>query len=71
MGTVVVAYALVWLKRILKDLEVSINDPILLYWDNLNNMHLARNPDFHPPTKHIDVHYHIIQECFLVGDVHL
>ena len=70
-GTVVVACEVVWLKRILKDLDVSINDPILLYCDNLNSFHLAQNPVFHAQTKHIEVQYHFIQESVLGGDVNL
>ena len=29
---------------------VSIVDPILLYYDNLNSIHLVRNPVFHTRT---------------------
>ena len=47
----------VWLKRILKDLDFSIKDPILLYYDNMSSIHLAQNPVFHARTKHIKVHY--------------
>ena len=37
----------------------------------MSNIHLARNPIFHARTKHIEVHYHFIQECVLVNDVEL
>ena len=50
----------VWIKRILKDLDVSIKDLILLYCNNLNNIHLAQNPGFHTRTRHIEVHYYLI-----------
>ena len=71
MGVVVVACEVVWFKRILKDLDVSINNAILLYCDNLSSIHLARNPIFHARTKHIEVHYHFIRERALAGDVDL
>ena len=61
-GATVAACKVVWLKRILKDLGVPIKDPIPLYCDNMSNIHLARNPVFHPRTKHIEVHYHFICE---------
>ena len=61
----------VWLKRILKDLGVPIKDPTSLYWDNMSNIYLARNPVFHARKKHIEVHYHFIQERVLAGDVDL
>ena len=61
-GAVVAPYETVWIKRILKDLDVSINDPIFLYYDNLTSIHLAW-------TKHIEVHYHFIRERVVAGDV--
>ena len=60
-GAVVAACEAVWFKKILKDLDVSIKDPILLYYDNMSNIHLTRNPVFHAQTKHIEVHYHFIR----------
>ena len=63
-GAVVAPYETVWIKRILKDLDVSINDPIFLYYDNLTSIHLAW-------TKHIEVHYHFIRECVLARDIYL
>ena len=65
----VVACEAVWLKTIQKDLGVPIKDPIPLYCDNMNSIHLARNPVFHARTKHIEVHF--IRESVQVGDVNL
>ena len=64
---VVATCEVVWLKRILKDLDVSINDRILLNYNNLNSIHLARNSQ----TKQIEVHYQFIRERILAGDVDL
>ena len=62
----------IWLnKRILKDLHVSINDPILIYYDNFNNIHLAPNLVLNARTKHIKVHYNFIKQHVIVGDVDL
>ena len=36
----------VWLKRILKDLGVPIADPIRIFYNNMSNIYLARNPVF-------------------------
>ena len=66
-GVTIDACETLWLKRVLKDLDVSINDPILIYCDNLNSIHLAQNPVFNARTKHIVVLYHFIQERVLVG----
>ena len=66
-----VACEVVCLKRILKDLDVSITEPTFIYYDNLSNIHLARNPIFHAQTKYIELHHHFIRECVLAGDVDL
>ena len=58
-----------WLKRILEDLDVPFKDPILLYYDNMSSINLARNTVFHTQTKHIEVHNHFIRKRFLVGDI--
>ena len=70
-GAVVAACEAVWLKRILKDLGVCVVDMILLYCDNMSNIHLTRNAVFHAWTKHIEVHYHFIREGVLTVDIDL
>ena len=59
----IAACEVIWLKRILKDLGVPIKHPVLLYYDNMSNIHMAHNPIFHAQTKHIEVPYHYIREC--------
>ena len=56
----------IWLKRILKDLEVPIKDLTPLYYDNMSSIYLAGKPMFHTHTKHIEVHYHFIWERIVV-----
>ena len=60
-----------WLKQILNDLGIPIKDLMLLYFDNMSSIYLARNSVFHARTKHIEVHYHFIQEFVLAVDVDL
>ena len=52
-------------------MDVSIQDPNFLYYDNLNNVHIARNLVFRAQAKHIEVHYHFIRECVMARDVDL
>ena len=47
------------------------NKPILIHCNNLSNIQLTKDPVFHARTKHIEVHYHYIRECILVGAIHL
>ena len=52
----------VWLKQILTDLGKQINQPISIHVDNESAIKLAKNPEFHKRTKHIDVRYHYIRD---------
>ena len=51
----------VWLSRLLKNVGVKQEEPILIYEDNQGAIELSRNPKFHNRTKHIDIPYHFIQ----------
>ena len=46
-GAAVVTCEAIWLEQLLKDLQVDVVDPTTNYCDNLNNIHLAKNPVFH------------------------
>ena len=61
----------VWPKRLLKDLQVEVFDPMRIYSDNLSSIQLAKNPVFHARTKHIEMHYHFVREHVLSGEVEL
>ena len=52
----------IWLKRVLKDMQVELSNPMTIYYDNLSSIHLAKNPVFHARTKHIEVHYRFVRE---------
>ena len=52
----------IWLKRLLKDFNEPVDEPIRIYCDNQSSIQLARNSVFHAQTKHIEVHYHYIRE---------
>ena len=41
--------------------------PIHLFLDNQSAIHLTENPKFHNRTKHIDVKYHFIRDCYSEG----
>ena len=50
---------------------MEVFDPTTIYCDNLSTIKLAKNPIFHARTKHIEVHYHFIQERVMAEDVNL
>lgn len=57
---------LVWLNRLLDNLDVDIENPVL-HLDNQGAIKLTKNPEFHKRTKHIEVRYHFIREKFEEG----
>ncbi|MCO5586307.1 hypothetical protein L7F22_040246 [Adiantum nelumboides] len=70
-GAIVVACEVAWLKMLLQDLEIQVQDLIVIYCDNLSSIQLAWNRVFHACTKHIEVHYHFIRERVLDIDIDL
>ena len=70
-GAVVAACEVAWLRTLLGDLGVHVDERVVIYCDNLSSIQLARNPVFHARTKHIEVHYHYIREKVLTSDIEL
>ena len=50
-----VACEVVWLQKLLYDLDVQVDGPVVIYCNNMSSIQLARNPVFHARTKHIEV----------------
>ncbi|OWZ14358.1 Glucan endo-1,3-beta-glucosidase [Phytophthora megakarya] len=46
----------------LKELKVRQDEPSCVYVDNESAKKLAKNPQFHNRTKHIDVRHHFVRE---------
>ena len=59
------------LQMLLGGLGIQVRVSIVIYCDNLSSIQLARNPVFHARTKHIEVHYHFVQERVLDGNIDL
>ena len=56
------ASELTWIKQLLADMEIKIQEPIKMFCDNQAARHIASNPVFHERTKHIEVDCHFIRE---------
>ena len=56
-----VACEIVWLRRILQDLGISQAKSMSLFIDSQSIKKLAKNPDFHSKTKHVETKYHHIR----------
>lgn len=57
------AAEVVWLLRLFKELNGSMNIPIIKI-DNQSAIRLIKNPEFHSRTKHIDVRLKFVREMF-------
>eukprot|EP00253_Pinus_taeda_P010226 PITA_10226 len=52
---------IVWLRKILEDLQVKQVQSTPLMIDNTSAIKLAKNPKFHNRTNHINTKYHLIR----------
>ena len=52
----------IWIRNLLKDLGASCEKTTALYVDNQSAIKLAKNPEFHKRTRHIDVRFHFIRK---------
>ena len=59
----------VWLRRLLSDLGEPQDESTRISVDNTSAIALARNPEFHARTKHIQLHYHYIRQAIAEEEV--
>eukprot|EP00253_Pinus_taeda_P019260 PITA_19260 len=62
---------IVWLGKILEDLQVKHVQSIPLMIDNTSAINLAKNPKFHDRMKHINTKYHMIRHHVEAKTIHL
>lgn len=51
-----------WLRSILSNIKLNLNEPTIIYEDNNGCIAIANNPTDHKRTKHIDIKYHFIRD---------
>jgi hypothetical protein len=61
----------VWLRRLLGELGQDTHLPTALHIDNQSAIAIARNPEFHDRTKHIDVRYHFLRHKVEAEEIEL
>ena len=58
-----------WFLYLLKDLHISHEKLVLMYYDNQAALHIFANPVFHKMSKHIDADCHIVRNKVLDGTI--
>ena len=61
----------VWLRRLLEDLQALPVGPTVIMEDNQGAIAIARHPILHARTKHIDIRYHYVHEALQEGIITL
>lgn len=61
----------VWMRGLLQELGLKGFNSVAIRMDNQGAMALAKNPEFHARTKHIDIRHHYIREVESRGLIHL
>ncbi|KAH4050789.1 hypothetical protein HBI95_077750 [Parastagonospora nodorum] len=63
----------IWMKNFVNELNIpSVKiTTIPVFIDNMSAMKLAKNPEFHARTKHIDIRHHFLREQVLSGNIRL
>ncbi|PKU81792.1 putative mitochondrial protein [Dendrobium catenatum] len=56
-----------WLRRLVEELQLSHPDPTKIFCDNTSAIALASNPIFHARTKHIEIDYHFLRQHIDTG----
>ena len=59
----------VWLRRLLTELGLDLSSPTILHVDNQSAIAIARNPEFHDHTKHIEVRHHFLRQLINDGQI--
>lgn len=56
------ACEITWLRNLLADMGLVIDQPSPLFCDNQAAIHIAANPLYHERTKHIEIDCHFVRE---------
>jgi len=64
---------IIWLRVLFEEVGAiqHIDQMATLYGDNQGALALARNPEYHPRTKHIHIQYHFVRDLVQADQVNL
>jgi hypothetical protein len=49
---------LIWIKQVLADLNIKVEEPMKIFGDNQSVRHVATNLVFYEHTKHVEIDCH-------------
>jgi len=58
----------IWLRDFVGEI-LSIENPVTVYCDNQNAIHLTKDRMYHDKTKHIDVRYNFVRDVTAEGNI--
>jgi hypothetical protein len=61
----------IWLRRLIGDITGLAQGGVTIKVDNMSCMALAKNPEAHERTKHIDIQVHFIRHHVAIGTVRM
>jgi Reverse transcriptase (RNA-dependent DNA polymerase) len=61
----------IWLRYLYGELGFIQKEPILLLGDNDGSIAMAKNPEFHKRTKHVDIRWHWVRELVRDGLINI
>ena len=67
------AQEVIWIPQLTKNSKnnMTAKEPIVIYEDNQSAICMAKNPQFHGRTKHIEIKYHFIRDQVKIGAIEL
>ena len=55
----------------LTDIEITFEEPIIIYYANTSTVGMSKNLFFHSKTKHISIKYHVLREKVVEKEIRL
>ena len=67
----VAAKQLIWLRKMLKDIDCVQVNPTVLLCDNMSAIAISKNSVFHNKTKHMKIKYHALRQFQQEGELEM
>ena len=58
-----------WLKKLLKELGIKVEEATKIFCDNQAALAIAANPVHHEKTKHVEIDSHFIRDKVIEGHI--